>query len=572
MRKNNYEQRNSNGKVNQGSEKGGKPYSQNANRRNTNNRRKPNQFRKDGKSTEPNSELPTGNDPAFYNKYPAILNQVGKINNYHPVGLMGTDMFGLTPESMKVRPIPGIVSMDVIPAIPVSSSGASTLQQSAYQTWTKVRDAISGSRSYDPVDLQLMSIAVSQAVSCATWIKRFFNFAFTMSPFNRYAPERLFTAMHCDYNDFIENLPQYRARYNRITINLSRIYANTDNNYHQMVRSMFARVYAEPGDNGQLYLYNPGGFYKYKWTDDASGIKVGSLSFIGPQLLDLPVNKDQVLKMENLLSLYEHLVNALITDGDVNTMSGDLLKTYGEKAQVILPLALETDSDIPVYSPVDLAQFQMSYVPLAYGEYANYKTIIQNKASYIQFKPKMSIGGMYNALQRYDNATAAKKEFQLESSALQIYAITQGNRILLNDYIDLNNPANVAEVLRNVPAIADYTIPNLKTAIAAREKNAPLELKLQSTTGILPYAITVWQIDSCASIIDGAIMSTRGIYRNFTFLPMRTFFAVEENEANNEYSITDMHLDANLNDYYSVPREHVAQIQDVMALSMFSDL
>lgn len=574
MRKENYEERNSKGNVNKTGNKSNKSSSQRSNSRNSNNRRKFDQSRKDGKSVVMGAEIPNGNDPAFYNKYPTILNQVGKVNNYHPVGLIGKDMFGPVTDTSEVRGIPGIAAMNIIPAIPVASSGASTLQQSAYQTWTKVRDSISGTRSYDPVDLQLMSIAVSQAVSCATWLKRFFNFAYTMSPFNRYAPERLFQAMHCDYQDFIAEIPAYRARYNRITINLSRIYANTENNYHKMLRSMFAGVLAEPGANGQLYVYNPCGFYKYAWTTDDKGVKVGSLVFTGASEVNReePMGSVAIKKLSIFLDLYEMLVDALITDGDVNTMSGDILKTYGEASQVMLPLALETDSDLPQVSLIDLAQFQMSYVPMYASSFSNYKTIIQSDAAYIKFQPKLSFTKQCWPCFRYDGASGDLKELYKQSGAKEFYVTTQRNRILLNDYVDLNQPANVAEVLRNVPIIADYSKTQFEELIVARQGEATLDLDVMSTTGILPHSLVVYYLDKTKDVEDLQNANILSVHRNFTFLPMRLFFDNAVNSQAKTVTMTELHIDANLNDYYSLSRQQVAQIHDVMALSMFSDL
>lgn len=568
MRKENYEERNnSKGNVNKNDHNNSRSYQQ---KNKSKGRRKPNQSNQNLKNIERVESESVYNDPAFYNKYPTVLNQVAKVNNYHPVGLMGKDMFGPIAQTIEVRGIPGIAVINMIPAIPVSQSGSSTLQQSAYQTWTKVRDAISGTRSYDPVDLQLMSIAVSQAVACATWIKRFFNFAFTMSPFNRYAPERLFAAMHCDYQDFIKKLPEYRAQYNRITINLSRIYANTENNYHKMIRSVFAGVYAEPGQNGQLYLYSPGGFYKYAWTTDEKGIKVGSLVFQGnnPNDRTKPVGDSVILTMAEILHDYELLVDALITDGDINTMSGDILKTYGAQAQVMLPLALETDSDLPRVSPIDLAQFQMSYVPLNNSKFIDFGTITQTDATYITFAPKLEISAESIPLYNVDNAsTEASKEKMKRIASLVFHCTTQRNRILLNDVIDLDQPSNVAEVLRNVPIFADYSLVDFEDMIQARETGDPITIDLWSTTGLLPFSIVSYQIDSYDLIEDAG--STE-VLRNYNFLPMRVFW--KQITTGEEGSIEDVHLDANVNDYYTLSRDQVCRIQDVMALSMFSDL
>nr|AQS16637.1 capsid protein [Picobirnavirus sp.] len=477
------------------------------------------------------------NDPELYNKYPFLLESSARINNYHPLGLAGTDMLG----KYKVAPIPGILNMDVLPAFPISYSATDTLNQAAFQTWTAIRDAISGSRPYDPVDVQLVMIATSQAVSCYYWLKRFFNFAYTFSATNRFTPEILFKAMHCDYDNFVRNIASYRSEFNRITINLSRMYSVQTGNYHDLITGVFAGVFQEPGANGQLYCYSPVGFYKYAWLDDSKGVKVGSLELVSLDNNDY-VNLDptgEVFLFSQLLQVYETLVNALIQDSDVNTIAGDIMHTWGESAtKVNLPFVDEKASDIPRELLVDLSQFMTSsYFPA--DKLINYEKVTQEDAGYIKFTPSIEFSSTATSEREHNwhsyfesgffNNGASNEDAIKTAYSHWMDMILDGNVIMLDDYVDLKVPKNVAELARNVmiyePSITGFADDFRRFFDEGESETNKLQIRIKSCCCIIPLWLGMWYGSDPAT----DVISIRGYKpstikdqgRNFAFMPLR---------------------------------------------------
>lgn len=528
------------------------------------------------------------NDPELYNKYPYLLESSARVNNYHPLGLAGTDMLG----KYKVAPIPGILNMDVLPAFPVSFSAEGTLNQAAFQTWTTIRDAISGSRPYDPVDVQLVMIATSQAVSCYYWLRRFFNFAYTFSATNRFTPEILFKAMHCDYDDFVNNITTYRSQFNRITINLSRMYSVQTGNYHDLITGVFAGVFQEPGPNGQLYCYSPVGFYKYAWLNDSKGIKVGSLELVNVGDTDY-VNSDPTrvyYKFPVLLKVYETLVNALIRDSDVNTIAGDIMHTWGESAtKVQLPFVDEKASDIPRELLVDLSQFMTSSL-FPGSRLVDYDKVTQEEAGYIKFTPSVEFtsSSTGDGHRWYSFAETAFIEAEDQPDIYTVRSaychwmdlILSGNTVLLDDYVDLTIPKNVAEMVRNVivyePSVDGFDEDFLRLFTNGRNNPSnTLKIKIQSCCCIIPLWLGMWfgadETTDALSISGYKPPTIKNQGRNFAFMPLR--IAVDDImavDADDLHKLNRPKVDCNLNDYYSVPKKQVAEIQDNMTLSLFS--
>lgn len=239
--------------------------------------------------------------------------------------------------------VPGICVVDynIVPGR--SIDGTSGLNIAAKKLYTFVRHANSGSRNYDSPDL--MNFAFS-GVSLFTFIvecQRVYGVIQRYSCKNRYLAKSLVQALGFDYEDLSSKLADFRAMLNVAINKLNAIkipaaWPLWNKNY-----SLNAIVLKDGEiDRSQLYAYRSTVIWKYNET----GPFVGSLT---PEFI-FGMSEDYKLTVADVKDVIDNIVNAFVASEDINIMSGDIVKAYGEEKCMELGLIAEEYMIDPIYN------------------------------------------------------------------------------------------------------------------------------------------------------------------------------------------------------------------------------
>lgn len=116
---------------------------------------------------------------------------------------------------------------------------------------------------------------------------------------------------------------------------------------------MCENIYLDSGTSkAQTYLYSPEYLLKFELKGDPA---VGSLTYVSVS------NRNTAKTVDQLMTLGDQLLNAIIPNEDMNIMSGDILKAFGQDGVVRLTGIAENQVILPVYNQEVLSQMENSY-------------------------------------------------------------------------------------------------------------------------------------------------------------------------------------------------------------------
>lgn len=294
------------------------------------------------------------NDPAWYAANASLLRDAASIPYSWSVGtpIDFDDPLTATAANRKLT-VPGIQAIKLQPSVGQSSDVSSPVNTAANATYAFVRHANSGHSNYDAPDLMLYIMAMSQVYSYIVFLQRIYGVAMLYAQKNRYIPTALLSAMGVNGEAVQANLAELRYGIN-ILISKAASFAVPDTmsifNRHAF---LYSNIYTE-GDSikDQLYLYTPAAFWKFKWDTVA----------ISGKLETVPFTSTDGASVVALIAYGTDMLGRLIQDEDINIMSGDILKAYGnDKILKLAPLNIDYPI-VPVYNLGVLEQMKNATV------------------------------------------------------------------------------------------------------------------------------------------------------------------------------------------------------------------
>lgn len=320
-------------------------------------------------------KLDGSNDVSWYATNPALLRDAASI----PFSwATGTNLTLNNPFIDGYR-VPGITALRMKPAFGFNQFSSDPLNVAAFEVYSFVRHANSGSRNYDSPDLMLYIAAVSSIYSYINNLIRIYGTAQLYSQNNRYLPDALLQVMGASPSDIRQHLADLRYGINVLIHKAASFAVPAAFTLFQRQAFMYQNVYIEGGSaKDQMYLYIPAGFFKYEEAlpsdtapaDFANGALAGHLLYqrynvasIGSTVLAPHTGSYSTLfTVENLLDYGNDLLQPIINSEDMNIMSGDILKAYGSNGIMKLN-SLNTDYMIvPINNMAVLEQFKNSTV------------------------------------------------------------------------------------------------------------------------------------------------------------------------------------------------------------------
>jgi hypothetical protein len=307
------------------------------------------------------------NDVAWYTHSKELLNGSASISMNNAAGagmnLVGGGVDSNTIGTIPPNPaeynnfdhrlfhVPGICVVRTLPCAGFAKDNTSPVNVAAKNIYTWVRHMNSGAKNYNSPDLMIYIIAMTQAYAFYAWLTRLYGVVNLYSQVNRYLPDALIRAMGADPITLRKQLPQLHYYINAYANKLGSMCIPSNMPLVWRQTWMYSGLYSD-GDNqkSQLYLYNPSQFLAYSATADTQGGKL--VATLMPRGDQAPFNFTQIT------SLGDSLLNPILSDEDMNIMSGDIKKAYGESGLMKVSEIERNYTIVPKYSPEVLAQMQ----------------------------------------------------------------------------------------------------------------------------------------------------------------------------------------------------------------------
>lgn len=247
-----------------------------------------------------------------------------------------------------------------------TSTPTSALNLTMRALYSFVRHANAGKTNYEAPDLMLYIMAMDNVYLLIHEIKRILRLAYHYNLENRNIPERIFTVLDIDTQDLLGNLANYRAQLNTRISKANSLAVPANFNLFKR-RAVLGSVVLtdEPNRPTQLIIPQSDGYYVYV----AAGATGGKLVFtqVNKQwtntnsTTDYQVTYSLRKKLSSYFELLDSMLTILLSDEDINIMSGDIIKAYGDNL-FKLPFIEENEIQEITHDQNLLLQFSNSLV------------------------------------------------------------------------------------------------------------------------------------------------------------------------------------------------------------------
>lgn len=274
------------------------------------------------------------NDPEWYAINPDLLRDAASI----PFSQAAGTQYQVVPGSPEA--VPGIMVLKTIPCFSDIASPSAPINIAATATYSFVRHANSGSANYDSPDLMIYIAAIAQIYSYINYLQRMYGVMNLYSHANRYLPAALIHAMGAHFDSLQQSLANFRYGINTLIYKAASLACPATMTYFRRLAFLFSGIYSE-GESvkSQLYMYVPEFFMQYSETESQSGGSLKPLLFPATYM-----------SCEQLIEYGNQLLDPILSSEDMNIMSGDILKAYGDNILKLAPL----DSNYMVIPVTDL--------------------------------------------------------------------------------------------------------------------------------------------------------------------------------------------------------------------------
>lgn len=282
------------------------------------------------KDTDANRSAST-NDPSWYSQNESLLRDAASIPYSWALGTklpLNSNYLVEDMEQSDIISIPGVQSINLLHTIGNNDMKSDPVNIASLQIYAYVRHANSGHSNYDAPDLMLYLLAMADIYSYITFLQRVYGVANLYSQRNRYMNETLLKTMRMDSNDVVHNLANFRYGLNMLINKAASFAVPANMPFYNRRAYLYSSIFIE-GESvkDQMYLYNPQGFYEFAWNDTSSA---GELQFRPWNTTDSVTGDFKMHTVKEALDYGETLVNTILKSEDLNIMSGDILKAYGD--------------------------------------------------------------------------------------------------------------------------------------------------------------------------------------------------------------------------------------------------
>lgn len=243
---------------------------------------------------------------------------------------------------------PGVFRINVAPSIGYSDSATSTINVAARSIYTWVRHQNSGHTNYEAPDLALYILAMSEIYAAYAEARRVYGLAMTYKTVNRYIPDILLQSLGYNSTNIADNLAQFRAGLNKVAAKLGSLCVPRNFTTFNRYDLLFSNVFLDSTtDRGQYYVFKRSGYRVFDPTSETGG-----------SLIYHDRESATGITYHSILEELDEMIDAVLMDEDMNIMSGDILKAYGNESLFSVMGVDENYSVSPVFNADILHQIE----------------------------------------------------------------------------------------------------------------------------------------------------------------------------------------------------------------------
>lgn len=292
------------------------------------------------------------NDVSWYARNPQILKDAASLSFNNPVGGTIADLWR-NPlstgtdnnfDSRTLGAIPGIMQLHFVSGPGLSKDLTSAVNLAARDIYAFDRKANSGATNYNSPDLMMMLMAMDSIYMMYNYGKRAYGVMFNYEQRSRYLPTALCRACGFSYDDLQANLATLRYWLNMFAGRINTIF--TPATLPIVVRHswMVSNVWKDSDSyKSQLYVYIPDMYYTLE-----------EMKSPGMRLEAHPIPLD--LTVAQYIGIMDDMITKVVESEDIGTISGDLIKAYGDGSKFRISTLEESYTVSPVYNESVLNQ------------------------------------------------------------------------------------------------------------------------------------------------------------------------------------------------------------------------
>lgn len=304
---------------------------------------------KDSDRTNPSDAI---NDVSWYARSPRLLMDAASF----PFAVATGSRVKFNSTVVGDYHVPGIMRIGIEPTIGCSDyagvgHGVATdaVNLSAQNVYAYIRHMNSGHANYNAPDLMLYFLAYDQISMYHSWLKRVYGVARYYSMYNWYLGKSLLYTMRVDPDDVIMNMADLRQAINMLAAQMEMFFVPDIFPLFTRHKYIYENVYMDDMSvKSQFFYFNPHSFGKYKAMsgDQTYGVIERVTPFTGSNRL----------KVTDMISFGQDLINAFVAQEDCGIISGDIKKAYNETGLMHLDMVNDDYTVVPVFVPELLEQ------------------------------------------------------------------------------------------------------------------------------------------------------------------------------------------------------------------------
>lgn len=344
------------------------------------------------------------NDPSWYLKNDQVAIDSSMFNFLIPLGSLppfgqrfnNKAMFSSTKQP--IAAVPGVCVISFVTTIGKADSATAAPNTAARNIFAFLRYANSGSANYESQDLMMYLLAMDSLYMLHALGGRIYGLMRSDSYMNKYYARYIIQALGFDYEDFAQNLSDFRSYLNIMAVRLQTLAVPADMAYFTRHIWMCSNVFLDSNDpKAQSYIYKPSTVYKFTEgeTVGANLLEAYHLTTLMATIPGAPTNSAPY-KVENFKLVYSWLADAVLASESARIMSGDILKAYGASNLFSIPTFDIEYSVVPVFSQETLSQIEnITIVPLQQQWGSSVTGVASARKPFLDITQSTSIGSGY---------------------------------------------------------------------------------------------------------------------------------------------------------------------------------
>lgn len=302
------------------------------------------------------------NSPEWLTHNPELTEAAGRINFATRLGKEYRFRIGGGSSPDELYAVPGLpnpsfLALYYVPTFGNSLNSTSALNLSATGMATHIRTVISGSRSYDPSDLMVHILALSNIVDAINIAVRAYGVATYYNTWDTIAPREYLEAMGFDADDVTQHMAYFNGLINKAILRLGNMAIPASIKYLNRHAALSANIFADGGivHRAQKYFFVPTHFYKLYLEEDVDGVYGGY--GLEPIVWFDPINSDAPKTIDQWFEMVDGMLDTIVNREDCWIIDGDIRKAYSDELVNLSTIPFDYKI-IPAYDAGMSSQFE----------------------------------------------------------------------------------------------------------------------------------------------------------------------------------------------------------------------